>query len=378
MWRVSTILATSVLLLVTLGLVMLASTSAIQGQSLFDDPHYFVKRQLAALGVGLLGAFVAFRIDYQFWRRHAVLLAALSLVLLIAVLIPGIGQSVKGSRRWLPLGVTTMQPSELAKISLVFLLARWMTRINRRAVELGPGLILPTLMMAVLIVPILAEPDYGTTILLGFVGFSILWAGGARFSHLAVAATLAASAMTVLIMQNEVRMRRIIAFADPERYADREAFQLLNAMFAFVLGGRGGVGLGASLQKRHYLPESHTDFIFAIVGEELGLAASLGVILLFVVILGCGVAIARRAPDQFGRLCALGLTCVLTIQAAINLGVVTGCLPTKGLPLPFISYGGTSLAISLAMVGLLMAIARQGGEGASLWAGGRRRAAAPR
>ena len=372
MWRVSTILATSVLLLVTLGLVMLASTSAIQGQSLFGDPNYFIKRQFAALVMGAIGAAIAFRIDYQFWRRHAVLLAVLSLLLLIAVLIPGIGLSVKGSRRWISLGVTTMQPSELAKISLVFLMAWWMTRVSRRASELGPGLVLPMLMMGLLIVPILAEPDYGTTILLGAVGFAILWAGGTRFSHLAVAATLAASAMTVLIMQNEVRMRRIIAFADPERYADREAFQLLNAMFAFVMGGSRGVGLGASLQKRHYLPESHTDFIFAIIGEELGLAASLGVILLFAAILGCGVVIARRAPDPFGRLTALGLTCVLTMQAAINLGVVTGCLPTKGLPLPFISYGGTSLAISLVMVGLLMAIARQGSEGESLWSGAAR------
>ncbi|HMP76063.1 MAG TPA: putative lipid II flippase FtsW [Kiritimatiellia bacterium] len=367
MWRTTTILVTAVLLLVALGIVMLASTSGVHGNALFGDPNYFVKRQAAALVLGLLAAILGARIDYQVWKKFAVPLAGITFLLLAAVLVPGIGIEVKGSRRWISLGVTTMQPSEIGKVALIFLLAWWMSRVKRKAGELVPGLIIPGALMGALILPVLVGPDFGTSMLMGAVGFAMLWAGGSRFSHLAIAGTGAASFMTVLIMQNEVRMRRIIAFLDPERYADREAFQLLNAIYAFVMGGSGGVGLGASLQKRYYLPESHTDFIFAIIGEELGLAASMGVLLLFAVIFVCGLRISARAPDSFGRLAALGLTCMITIQAAINLGVVTGCLPTKGLPLPFISYGGTSLAITLGMVGVLVGIARQAGEdGASL------------
>ncbi len=361
MWKTTGILLATVLILVVLGLVMLASTSSIHGASLFNDPHYFVKRQVAALILGALAAAAAARIDYTVWKKAAPFLAIASLAMLLLVLVPGIGISVKGSRRWISLGFTTMQPSEVAKVGLVLLLAWWMSRVKRRASELGPGLIVPGVMMAALILPVLKEPDFGTSILMGLVGFAILWAGGARFSHLLVSGAAAAAAMTVKIMQDEVRYRRIVAFRDPEAHAEREAFQLLNAIYAFVMGGTGGVGLGNSLQKRYYLPEAHNDFIFAIIGEELGLAASLGVVVLFAVLFFCGLRIAARAPDSFGRLVAIGLTCMISFQAAINFGVVTGSLPTKGLPLPFISYGGTSLAITLGMIGMLIGIARQSG-----------------
>lgn len=341
---------------------MLASTSALHGEALFGDPHYFVKRQAAALVLGVVSAAVLSRIDYGIYKRLAPLLAIVALILLILVLIPGIGISVKGSRRWLSVGFTTMQPSEIAKVALVMLLAWWMTRVKRRADEFAPGLLVPGILMGALILPVLAEPDFGTSILMGLVGFAILWAGGTRFRHLLVAGFAAAAALTVLIMQSEVRYRRIIAFRDPEAYAEREAFQLLNAIYAFVMGGPGGVGLGNSLQKRFYLPEAHNDFIFAIIGEELGFPASLGVVLLFALLFYAGSSISARAPDTFGRLVAFGLTCMISFQAAINIGVVTGLLPTKGIPLPFISYGGTSLVITLAMVGILLSIARHAGD----------------
>lgn len=355
-------LLASVLVLVVLGLVMLASTSALHGETLFNDPNYFVKRQVAALLLGAMAAFVVSRIDSAIWKKFTPLIAACSLGLLLLVLVPGIGIEVKGSKRWLSLGFTTMQPSELAKIALVMLLAWWMSRVKRRASELGRGMIIPGLMMAALILPVLIEPDFGTSILMGVVGFSILWAGGTSFRHLLVSGAAAAAAMTVMIMQSEVRYRRIIAFRDPEAYAEREAFQLLNAIYAFVMGGSGGVGLGNSLQKRFYLPEAHNDFIFAIIGEELGLLASLGVVALFAVLFIAGLRISARAPDSYSRLVALGLTCMIAFQAAINIGVVTGSLPTKGIPLPFISYGGTSLAITMVMIGLLIGIARQSGD----------------
>lgn len=374
MRRTTTILALSVLLLTSLGLVMLASTSAMHGAAQFQDANYFVKRQLAALLLGVVGAMAVSRVNYLVWKQIAIPLAVFSAILLVLVMIPGIGISVKGSRRWLSLGVTTMQPSEIAKIALVLLLAWWLNRAKRRVKEWIPGVIIPLALMGALVLPVLAEPDFGTTILMAAVSFMMLWIGGAQFRHLLVAGAAGASGMAILIMQNEVRMRRIIAFLDPERYADREAYQLLNAIYAFVAGGGSGVGLGAGLQKRHYLPESHTDFIFAIIGEELGLGASLATLALFAVIFICGLRIAMRAPDTFGRLVALGLTCMITTQAAINLGVVTGCLPTKGLPLPFISYGGTSLAITWVMVGLLIGIARQGLEDDTPWIEAREKA----
>lgn len=358
MARTITLLLAAVALLTALGLVMLASTSAIHGESLFKDPTYFLKRQLVALAVGVVGAILVARIDPLVWKRLAVPLAVAAFVLLLLVFVPGIGVAVKGSRRWISLGITTFQPSELAKVALVFLLAWWMSRVKRCAGELTAGFLIPSTLMGLLVLPVLAEPDFGTTILLGLVGVAILWAGGSRFSHLLVGTAAAAAALAVLIMQNEVRYRRIIAFRDPEAYAEREAFQLLNAIYAFVMGGAWGVGLGNSLQKRFYLPEAHNDFIFAIIGEELGLIASVGVVLLFVVIFFCGTHIAKKAADGFSRLVAIGLTCTISFQAAINIGVVTGCLPTKGIPLPFISYGGTSLVASLVMIGLLVAIAR--------------------
>lgn len=356
MWRTKTVLILSVVLLVALGFVMLSSTSSMQALAAHHDALFFVKRQAGALLVGLLSAFVASRINPVAWRRLAIPAALLTCVLLAAVLIPGVGVSVKGSRRWLDLGIR-MQPSELAKISTVLLGAWWLSRNQRRASEFLRGVVYPLMMMGVMILLIFAEPDFGTTILLGAVAFVMLWANGARFSHWLLTGVGSVCAMAVLIMQNPVRMRRIIAFLNPEMYADREAYQLLNALYAFIAGGWRGVGLGEGLQKRYYLPEAHTDFIFAIIGEELGIIATLGVLLLFVVIFFCGLRIAMRADDPFNRLVALGLTCVITMQAAINIAVVTGAMPTKGIALPFISFGGTSMVVTLTMVGILLAIA---------------------
>ena len=187
----------------------------------------------------------------------------------------------------------------------------------------------------------------------------MMYLGGARFGHLATAAVSGLVLIALAIAHNENRMNRFLAFINPERHAKDYAFQLLQSLHAFVMGGADGVGFGQSLQKQFYLPEAHTDFIFAILGEELGLPASLGVLLLFLGLCVCGMRIAFRAADQFGRLLAFGVTLMVTLQAAINIGVVTGCLPTKGLALPFISFGGSSLVVTFAMVGVLANIARQ-------------------
>ena len=362
MWRTASTLVGIVLVLVTLGVIMLASTSGVQGEVIYKDPNFFLKRQLAALLVGFVAAYVASRIDYKIWRIWALPIGLVTVVLLVLVITPGIGISVKGSRRWLDLGVTNIQPSEFAKVSVIFLLAWWMSHVQRKASDMVRGLIVPVLLLGSMCILVLMEPDFGTTMLMGVVGMAILFIGGTRPSYLLITGLLGFSGISFLIMQDEERMRRIIAFMNPEKYAQDEAFQLLNAIYAFVVGGGLGVGLGGSLQKQFYLPEAHTDFIFAIVGEELGLGASLLVVLLFAGIFFCGLRISLRASDMFGRLTAFGITCMITLQAAINMGVVTGCLPTKGLPLPFISYGGTSLAVSLIMIGILVNIAMQAGD----------------
>ena len=366
MWKTATILFSIVLILATLGIIMLASTSSAQAGVHGGDAAFFLKRQVPALVLGLLAAFVGARIDYRLWNKVAVPMGLVTMVMLIMVITPGVGKSVKGSHRWLQLGpLPTFQPSELAKFALIVLLAWWMSRIQRRAAEVRRGLLVPVLLMGVITGLVFIEPDFGTTLLLGTVGLSLMFIGGTRLGYLLITAALGGSAVSLAILHNEERMRRIIAFLDPEKYAKDEAFQLLNALYAFVVGGAGGVGFGHSMQKLHYLPEAHTDFIFAIIGEELGLAASLGVVGLFIAFFACGLRISLRATDMFGRLVAFGIAITITLQAAINVGVVTGCLPTKGLPLPFISYGGTSLVITFLMVGVLINIAMQsGGEDA--------------
>lgn len=359
MWKTSSVLIGIALLLTTLGVIMLASASPAASASPVQDP--FVLRQVCALVFGLIVATVVARMDYHRWRSLALPIAIVAAVLLALVLVPGVGRMVKGSQRWLPLGPLSLQPSEVAKIALVLLMSWWMSRVQRKAESLVQGLLVPLVLMGVLIGLVFKEPDFGTTMLMGTVGMAIMFAGGARISYLLTAGALGFSAISLAIMQNAERMRRIIAFLNPDQFAQDEAFQLLNAIYAFVVGGRLGVGLGGSLQKRHYLPEAHTDFIFAIVGEELGLVASLLVLTLFLGLFVCGLRISYRAMDSFGRLVAFGITAMITLQAAINIGVVTGCLPTKGLPLPFMSYGGTSLTVTLVMVGILVNIALQSG-----------------
>lgn len=357
MRKSATAILAIVMVLVAIGVIMLYSTSAIQAASTFGDPFFFIKRQVAALCVGLVACVVCMRIPYEQWRVFAPVVAIIAIILLIMAVIPGVGINLKGSSRWLRLGPVNIQPSELAKFAMIILMARWLAQNQRTITTFKHGLFVPSVIIGVFAFLIIIEPDFGTTMLIGAVGFAMMFAGGTRFSYLLVAVVSGFSGIAYLISQNRVRMRRILAFINPEEYAENEGFQLLHAIYAFVIGGLGGVGLGDSLQKQFYLPEAHTDFIFAILGEELGLFASLFVILLFATLFMLGLWISYKATDPYGRLLAFGLTMMISIQAAINIGVVTGCLPTKGLPLPFISYGGTSLVMSLSMVGVLVNVA---------------------
>ena len=359
--RASTILVLAVAILVLFGLVMLESTSGPQGEKLFGNPNYFIQRQLAWLAVGLAAAVFGAWLDYHLWQKFAWLIFGAALVLLVLVYIPHVGLNIKGSHRWLRLpGGFSFQPSELAKFAAINILAFWYGARRRERGGFVGGILIPGALLVGLLGLILFEPDFGATALIGGTCAVLMLVGGAPLIWLGAGVGAGVALLAAMILRNPERVGRLLAFWNPEKYAQDEAFQLMNALYAFVAGGAWGVGLGEGLQKRNYLPEAHTDFIFAIIGEELGLIATLGVVTLFVVFMLCGLRISGRAADAGGRLMAFGITTVITLQAAINIAVVTGRLPTKGLPLPFISFGGTSLLVTLFMVGVLLNIARQG------------------
>lgn len=357
MRKTSSTLIGIVLALLSIGIVMLASTSNVRGVASFDDPYHFLKRQLvwllisAAVGLGVV------RFDYHWWQRLAVPLVLGSAVLLGLVFAPGIGARIGGSYRWLRVGPLSFQPSELAKFAVIIALSAWMVRVGPSASSLLDGVLLPGAGLGAALVLLILEPDFGTTLLVGTVGMIIMFAGGARVGHLAIIGTVGICVFALAVAQDPVRLTRVLAFLFPDdpRYADA-AYHLAQSKTAFIRGEWIGVGLGESIQKQFYLPEAHTDFILAIIGEELGFFMTLLVVILFLGILVCGILISARAPDSFGQLIGFGFTVMLVLQASINIGVVTGCLPTKGLPLPFISYGGSSMVMSVAGVCVLLNI----------------------
>lgn len=353
MQRTITVLIAAVLILVTVGLVMLFSASMVH----YENSEYFIFRQMIWMVVSLIFAVICTQIDFQLFRKAALPLAVLCAVALVLVRVPGVGHSVKGSWRWIQIGPLTVQPSEFAKVGMILAAAWWISRRRRYMHTFKRGILVPMLGLGLFAGLLLVEPDFGTTILTGLVVVTLLYVGGVRPVHLFGFGAVGAAGFAILLLNNANRMGRIFAFVDPEKYAQGEAWQLINALNAFASGGAYGTGLGNSIQKYHYLPEAHTDFIFPIIGEELGLPATLIVLLLFLVVFICGLFIAARANDDFGRFSALGFTLMITFQAMINLAVVTGSMPTKGIALPFISYGGSSLLVCASMVGMLVNVA---------------------
>ncbi len=346
--------------LVFLGLVALASISGSSKADLFSADSYFF-RQLIWAAAGAVVLVTASRVDYHEWRSWAVPLLVLVTFLLILCFVPPIGLNIKGSRRWLNLGPMRFQPSELAKPAVVLFLAWWIKRNERKVVTLRDGVLIPMTTLGVVLLLIFVEPDFGTTALLTVLALCLLLLGGTRMSYVIALAVLLGCGFAVAVSLDPERLRRILAFRDPERYAADEAYQLLQALRAFRMGGLWGVGLGRSIQKMYYLPEAHTDFILPIIGEELGLAASLGILAMYVGIFVLGLFIAWRAPDLFGSLLAYGCTMTVAGQAAMNIAVVTGSIPTKGIGLPFVSYGGSSLIVLGLMMGMVINVARHAG-----------------
>lgn len=345
-------LVSSVAALLALGMVMLYSSSMAQVGA------KYVTMQFLWCAIGLVPCAVAASLDYRKLKPWVWVLYGVAVVLLILVLIPGIGISVKGARRWLPLGLGNFQPSELAKLALIFALAWYCERYGRQMKGFVRGVVIPGAIAGLLLGLIYPEPDRGTTMLLaGLTGLMLLLAG-VRWIHLAPPVMAGTAALAVALWHDPVRSKRIFGWLNLEETKSGVGYQAYQAMLALGNGGWTGLGLGNGTQKLGFIPEHHTDFILSVIGEELGLAATMLVVVAFVIIVISGVRIAWSAPDSFGLYLGSGITLLIGLQAFINIGVVTSTLPNKGLPLPFISYGGSNLLMMLACVGILLSIAR--------------------
>ncbi|HIE79249.1 MAG TPA: putative lipid II flippase FtsW [Nitrospinaceae bacterium] len=349
----------TVAVLVLVGIVMVFSSSAVYALEKYNDSYYFLKRQAVwcLLGTGVL--LVVKNMDYHKLHQHAYPIMLATFLLLLAVMFPEVSKEVGGARRWLTLWGFSFQPSELAKFTLVLFIAKSLVKRADKLRDFAYGYLPNLVVLGFFFVPILFQPDFGTAIIICMVTFTMLFVAGLRkkFLFLSVLALIPFIASAILIA--EYRTRRIIAFLDPWQDPSNAGFQAIQSFYAFGRGGYWGTGLGASHQKLFYLPEAHTDFIFSVIGEELGLLGTTAIILLFSILIWRGFVTACRAKDPFGTHLATGLTLLIGFQAFINLGVTVGLLPTKGLTLPFISMGGSSMLITMLSVGVLLNISEQ-------------------
>jgi cell division protein FtsW len=318
---------------------------------------YFLLKHLFTVCIGTTAMIFISRMEYQKLRKKTNALLVFSLVLLVFVFIPGFGVSSNGATRWLRLWPTTFQPSELAKVVMVIYLADYMDRNIHRMKDFRYGIMVPIGIMLVFQVIIIRQPDFGAVISLGILTLGLLILGGARLRHIGVLMLLSLPALYMLIMTSAYRSKRLLCFLDPWKEPFGCGFQLVQSFIAFGNGGFLGVGLGGSKQKLYFLPEVHTDFIFSLIGEELGLTGAFVVLSVFIWLFIKGVNVSKKTHDPFSYFLTLGLTMLIGVQAIINFSVSTGLMPTKGLPLPFISYGGSSLLINMAAVGILINIA---------------------
>lgn len=346
-------------MLVALGFVMVLNTSYFYAQERFSDPYLFTRKHLMAVVLGTGALIAAWRIPTRTYRRLTYPLLLLTLILLVAVLLPGVGITRGGARRWFALGGMSLQPSELAKIAVVLYLAHSLTKKGKHVGSLWTGYLPHLVVVGTAAALVALEPDFGTAVLLGTLLFVMLVAGGARWTHLAATSSLALPVVAAAALSADYRWHRLTSFLDPWQDAQRSGFQLVQSLLAFGAGGISGVGLGASRQKMLFLPEAHTDFVFAVIGEELGLIGTLTVLCTFLLIAASGFRLAWRHPDPYAANLALGLTAIILLQAAVNMAVTVGILPTKGLALPFVSYGGSALLASMTEIGMLLSAARE-------------------
>lgn len=347
------------LLLLMIGIVMIYSSSAIYALDKFGESVFFLKKHIIFLMFGFLLMFWLMSVDLAYIERLSRPLLIISIILLFIVLIPGIGVTAGGARRWFRMGPVSLQPSELAKFALITYLASFVARKGYKIKDLFYGFLPPVSVISLMGILILLQPDLGTAISLFFIGGLIIFVAGSRLKHLAVAALLGAPFLYYLIFSVPYRRKRILAFLNPWQDKDGSGFQIIQSFLALGSGGLFGVGLGQSKQKLFYLPESHTDFIFSIIGEELGFAGAASVVILFGVFVWLGMRAFFKAGRLFNKMLIFGITGMIAFEALVNIGVSVGAFPTKGLPLPFISYGGSSLIFHMAAIGLMLNAMRE-------------------
>lgn len=354
--RQALLIVTAVLL--AAGVVMIYSATAILAREAFGTPWYYLARHLASVGLGLAIGGAVLTIDPHWWRRHLKVLLGVCALLLVAVLVPGFGHEVSGARRWFRLGFLSFQPSEVAQVVVVLYMADVLARKQDRLRSFLHGFLPPMLILGTFVGLILLQPDLGTAVAMASVTFLMLFISGIGWIHLGPTLASVIPVLALAIAAKPYRVRRILAFANPWADPQGAGFQLIQSLVAIGTGGVLGVGLGQSRQKLFYLPAAHTDFIFSVIGEELGLVGAAAIIGVFLAFIWIGIKIALRAEDLFAQLACLGLTTLVGFKALMHMAVATGLVPTKGLPLPFVSYGGSSLMVNLVIVALLFNLSR--------------------
>jgi cell division protein FtsW len=354
-------LLTVILIMVMFGTVMVFSSSfAIGVREEGGDGFYFLTRHLIYLIVGLAGMLVAMSIDYHVWRKIALPGLLIVMALLAGMVIfPSIAPEVWGASRWIQIGPISVQPSEFAKLGLVLYLASWLASKGPRVREFNYGLIPFSVLMGILVGLVMLQPDLGTSLLLTAIGLSMVLVAGANLLHLGTISIIGGAAFLALALTESYRRDRILVFLNPDADLRNLGWQLAQAKLAIGSGGLFGVGLGASYQKFAWLPAAHHDAIFAVIAEELGLIGAGFVLMLFIMLAWRGYRVAMRAPDSFGSLVAVGIVTWMIVQASINIGGITTTIPFTGIPIPFISYGGSSLVVSLVAIGILLNVSRQ-------------------
>lgn len=348
----------SVTAILAIGVVMVYSSSAISAHVNFQDSYYFLKRQLLWVFLGFAAMFVTMSMDYHRWSKLAKPFLILTVVLLVLVLVPGLGKVVNGARRWLGYGMFSLQPSEIAKLSIIIYCSDYLARNQEKVMQFLKGLGPQLLLLVVIFGLILKEPDLGTALAISGTVFILMFAAGAKLSHLLGLAGAGIACVVAAILVEPYRLRRLLAFSDPWADPLNSGYHIIQSLYALGSGGLFGVGLGRSREKFLYLPEPHTDFIFAILGEELGFIGTVAIIVLFFLLAWRGLKVAISAPDIYGSMLATGVTSMIVLQAIMNIAVVTASMPVTGIPLPFLSFGGSALVFNLAGIGILLNISR--------------------
>ena len=353
------ILFIAVYALVSLGIVMTYSASAVYADQLFKSPTYFLKRQLLYAVIGTFFLFFVAGLDPYLWKEHAREIVFFSMALLVLVLVPHIGHQAGGARRWIRLGPLNFQPAEISKVAVCLYLADYLSR-RIKGIQRGEFVVLlpPVLILGLTCGLILLEPDLGSSVFIFLVAAILFFLAGIRLRYVFAASLSFVPVVCFLVIKAPYRLSRVTAYLNPWNDPQGSGFQIIQSLLAFGMGGVKGVGLGESTQKLFYLPQSYNDFIFSIIGEELGLVGTLTILILYGVILWAGLGIARQARGSYEKLFVMSLVLLIALQAAINMLVATGLIPTKGLPLPFVSYGGSALVFNLFAVGLILAMDR--------------------